>query len=307
MSGFTLIEIILATSLSIVLLGLLGMAIQLYVHSADVGRTKVVNAALARNLLRTIADDLRRTVYASSTTAGGSGSGPGTSSGELGSEGDATPGSSSGSNSGESSDDTDDDSDAPTEDETQQAVPGLYGNQYELQMDISRVPRIDEYETLLVADAAQSSEANYGLTTVAYYAVGEMAGQSSTELSSASGASGLYRRSLNRTVFEWAMETANDQELSGGEQLLAPEVAAIEFRYFDGLEWDSQWESDVRQGLPLAVEVLLYLVDESSGDRSTATLTTASIGTTVHRLVVPLPLARPTSTTAGSTSGGRSP
>lgn len=51
-------------------------------------------------------------------------------------------------------------------------------------------------------------------------------------------------------------------EASGGAatqisamQLLAPEVAAIKFRYFDGRAWFEIWDSDTAGRIPRAIEV----------------------------------------------------
>jgi len=46
--------------------------------------------------------------------------------------------------------------------------------------------------------------------------------------------------------------------LSGGD-LVATEVTAVEFAYFDGLIWQLAWDSDQMQGLPLAIRVTLTL------------------------------------------------
>ncbi len=61
-SGFTLFEILLATALSVVLIGLLSMTVHLYLRSVDAGRTEVEEASIARSVLRRITDDLTSTV-----------------------------------------------------------------------------------------------------------------------------------------------------------------------------------------------------------------------------------------------------
>jgi type II secretory pathway pseudopilin PulG len=37
-------------------------------------------------------------------------------------------------------------------------------------------------------------------------------------------------------------------------EMIVPEVASLEFRYYDGRSWTSSWDSVARKGLPLAVE-----------------------------------------------------
>jgi hypothetical protein len=42
-------------------------------------------------------------------------------------------------------------------------------------------------------------------------------------------------------------------------EVLAPEVTAIQFRYFDGATWSTQWDSVSLGGLPRCIEVTLQL------------------------------------------------
>jgi hypothetical protein len=48
---------------------------------------------------------------------------------------------------------------------------------------------------------------------------------------------------------------------------LAPEVVSLGFRYFDGHVWSPWWDSRERKTLPVAVEVLLYLRTDVEGTR----------------------------------------
>ncbi|WP_373650953.1 hypothetical protein [Schlesneria sp. DSM 10557] len=51
-----------------------------------------------------------------------------------------------------------------------------------------------------------------------------------------------------------------------------PQVIGIEFRYFDGLDWDFEWDSEERGSLPVLVEVLLKVstTGDSAGTTSMA-------------------------------------
>jgi prepilin-type N-terminal cleavage/methylation domain-containing protein len=60
--GFTLLEILLALALMVVVLGLLGMAVDVHVRVADASRNGVQEMQSARLLLRQIADDLRSAI-----------------------------------------------------------------------------------------------------------------------------------------------------------------------------------------------------------------------------------------------------
>ena len=59
--AFTLFELILAIALSATLLALIGTAVNLYLVRMDSGRTRVEEAQLARSILSTIAADVRAT------------------------------------------------------------------------------------------------------------------------------------------------------------------------------------------------------------------------------------------------------
>jgi hypothetical protein len=70
---------------------------------------------------------------------------------------------------------------------------------------------------------------------------------------------GLVRRVLDRSVTLWAISNGNYTGLQNSGEVIAPEVAAIEFQYFDGLEWLTEWDSEVEKKLPVAVLVTLAL------------------------------------------------
>jgi hypothetical protein len=79
--------------------------------------------------------------------------------------------------------------------------------------------------------------------------------------------------------------------------VLVPEVVGLEFRYFDGNGWVSQWDSLQRKSLPAAVEVILEMQsptpsDDSPDSRPEGELAaegTALAPSSVHRLIVDLP------------------
>lgn len=50
-----------------------------------------------------------------------------------------------------------------------------------------------------------------------------------------------------------------DARIDSGAVLWVPEVAGLEFRYFDGSGWTSQWDSIQRKSLPVAVEIRLEI------------------------------------------------
>ena len=73
---------------------------------------------------------------------------------------------------------------------------------------------------------------------------------------------GLVRRSLDRAVTQYAYEIAQTSNLTRTGELIAPEVLAIEFQYFDGSTWQVQWDGSV-QGLPHVVKITIAMQKES--------------------------------------------
>ncbi|HMP03276.1 MAG TPA: type II secretion system protein GspJ [Gemmatales bacterium] len=91
---------------------------------------------------------------------------------------------------------------------------------------------------------------------------------------------GLVRQEVRNV----ASDDAFDPSASG--EVLAPEVVALEFRYFDGLTgaWQTQWDGSV-SGPPLAIEITLSLSPlEEFGNEVSPMLST-------YRLVVSVPTA----------------
>jgi hypothetical protein len=79
-------------------------------------------------------------------------------------------------------------------------------------------------------------------------------------------ASGLIRYEV-----PWGMsvdtEPFAEQSPAEGDTAITrvPEVTGLRFRYFDGSQWTSQWDSQQRGTLPVAVEAWLEFADENSG------------------------------------------
>jgi hypothetical protein len=119
-------------------------------------------------------------------------------------------------------------------------------------------------------------------------------------------ANGLVRRELGRSVTRWAIDNGDTQRLEQVGELLAPEITAIQFQYFDGYQWYTEWDSDVSGGLPLAVEITLFMQPKDSLDADGMPVIDPTLveqssagivqGQLVYRLVVRLPTGRPAST-----------
>jgi len=67
---------------------------------------------------------------------------------------------------------------------------------------------------------------------------------------------------------EWTSEDLLAFEL-GRDVLHVPQVTGIEFRYFDGTDWEYEWDSEELKKLPVLVEVLFKI--RTTGESSTTT------------------------------------
>jgi len=85
---------------------------------------------------------------------------------------------------------------------------------------------------------------------------------------------------------------------------LAPEVTYLEFRYFDGTTWYTEWDSEQMGGLPTAIEITISIdpafgQNEADMDVRTANelaAGAANLNEQLYRLVVHLPIAQPLTT-----------
>ena len=305
--GFTLLEVILTLSMSVVLMALVGAAIQFYARDMNVRDMDIRQTQLAAAVMQMIEDDLRAALHTEpidtapleellSASMGGQGGGGG-----GGQEEDLSA-------AGIESDETE----VVAEDtmvilQSGVAVlqtPGLVGNQYQIQLDVSRLPRLEEYVAMLDQNTTDINDIPSDIKTVAYFiqSAGTLGGVQDQlnaldpDFNEASEG-GLVRRSLDRAVTVQASSTGSLGLLNQTGQLLAPEVVAIEFSYWDGVTWQLQWSSDEYGELPLAVQVRLTMRDdrmsaEESALSVTATTTDLSqLRTFSH--IVRLPLARP--------------
>lgn len=333
--GVTLLELILALSLSVIVMGLISMAISINFRMYDLKRSNVEEAQLARSLLRHIADDIRATVQhmppdlsgldivaGNSQLAGqvlggsamgalGNATGQGTGQGaggqgannqgsggqnasqtgaQSGGGNNSQPGGggngTGGANPGGGVTNTmSGGSTFGVDPQTQQAtstygeeqgtkIIGLYGSSTELQLDISRLPRVDQYQTQLSADGInQVVDIPSDMKTVSYYLGSE---DGSTNVPSGGGLSGidvrgrgLYRHTLDRAVAAYALENGNENGSIGKTDLLADEVIGLQFMYFDGAGWTEEWDSTSMEGLPVAIEITLILGDPEQPETAT--------------------------------------
>lgn len=332
--SFTLLELMLALALTSVLLVAISLAVNLHLRTFDSKRNFLEESQLARAVLQIIANDLRSVVVpyeqdvsVMQTMLAGSVLQEGAAGESLDleaiAEGDAAMPDEeqleqlAGAVEGQLSEAADMlglEEVSPNTTDLASGIalptkPGLYGNQYELQLDVSRLPRQDQYYVIPDDELGVSLvDVPSDVKTVTYYVMAT-AGELSEvdlalvpELDDATNplivGRGLVRRELDRSLTQWAMNTGNITSLEEEGEVLAPEVVGIEFLYFDGIEWLMEWDSEAEGRLPMAVQVTLAVQSSSpSGGGSlfvppSSLLPTAMADTQVryYRMVVHLPV-----------------
>ena len=294
--GVTLLELIISMAISALVLGLIMFAINNHFYIVEKQRMHVEEVQLARALLNRIAIDIKSAVQYEGVDV---------TSALDGLSLDGLEGLLGGSDSDIPTDLGDIETESPSYD-YQTSFPvnlGLYGNQNSINFDISRIPRQEEYQTLYTSNSMNELlDIPSDVKIISYYVRignGNLNTTARDVFNTSDDVPGLMRRQLSRAITSYAVENGNSEQLRKSDELLAPEVIAIEFRYFDGYEWLPQWDSDSYQALPLAIEVLLTLKSSSpyhSGGVVNTFYTDDSLGdqtsAVTYRLVVRLPVGK---------------
>lgn len=280
-SGFTLLELMLSLALTAVVTVLIGSLVQNYLINQAVGRERVRQAQLSRSILNMIAEDIRTTVryqpfdtkgLTELLSGGGAGGGAGAGGSQPSGAGGGAASAGAAPPSGGAGDTADMDSGVAA------LPPGLYGTSTSIEIDISRLPRPDEYYGQ-ASDPVTGSLGDLAtdIKTVGYYVqalrtdgiqdpLGSLQPIDGTN-STSQGAGGLVRRSVDRAITQYAYQQSQSDALMKTGQLLAPEVIAIEFQYFDGAMWQTEWDSST-QGLPRVVKITIAVQRESNAKKS---------------------------------------
>ena len=207
--------------------------------------------------------------------------------------------------------------------------PGIFGSASSIEIDVSRLPRPDEY----VIQPGAMSTGSLGdmpsdIKTVGYYVqaprgdgvqdplarlTSQIATSSSGSTAGLSG--GLVRRSLDRAVTQYAYEIGSTTQLMRTGEIIAPEVLGIDFSYFGPEGWQTQWDSST-MGLPSVVKVTIAMQRESAARTnpmspgiSLSSLNSSMMqeyGIQLYSMNILIPGAALLASPASATSGGTS-
>ena len=298
--GFSLLEVILALALTAVIVAAIAMATQLHLVMLTRQQETIEQSHVARNVLDLMAKDIRGAMQYKPFDVDTVDVGEATSD-AIDSAGGAIPNGAipggtgtGGANPGAAMGMGEESEASPNEDIQNQGEPmphpGFYGNNREIMFNLSRLPRMDQYNPFIVAGSNNVSIPS-DIKTTSFFL--DNSGNLEGDPLQSKTMGGLYRRQLEHAVAAYANENNYRLSSDATTRLLAPEVADLTFRYFDGDGWVDQWDSDEEGGFPTAVEITIVV---DSRRKEGATDVPAYTGfdeeyMRIYRRVVHLPVA----------------
>lgn len=297
-SGITLLELLIALSLMVMLLGAVGAALTIYMQTGSMGRERTERSQIVRALYLQLYDDIRSTAFPRDPSQTDEDNA------ELSAAEAAEFEELMAQATLETTEPTDPD-DAVTG-----AKIGLFGDSQRLTLHISRprrptlaAPVSDAFNdgTSSTIDFFNETPIAGELRSISWFLAGPnspglagVAAYTNASSRSVGTDTGLARLDRDLPAVRYA-DAITDLETLGGEvELLAPEVTGLAFRYFDGLTWVDAWDSEVQERLPSAVEVTLEFQPPQTGETSILNggLMTSSDRKS-YRFVIALPMAPP--------------
>ena len=144
---------------------------------------------------------------------------------------------------------------------------GMYGDQQTLRVDISRIPRQEEYRAMYdPTKIGVLQDIPSDVKLISYYCRTlnvETTVSAQDVFNDDPSIPGLIRGQLSRAITSYAMNNGNSQAVQDADKMLAPEVIALEFQYYDGYQWLQYWDSEEFEGLPLAVKIRMTMRSNS--------------------------------------------
>lgn len=238
--GFTLLEVLLASAISVLLLSALYVAMDLQLKLAQAGRESVDQATLVRSLLKRMTHDISSglgpiaPVHASpsgSATGAAGASTTGAAGASAASSATAAP--------------------ATSTNVVQSLGIGVQGDNQTLTLYVSRLPPLDDTAFDPSSPNGQQQTGFSDQRRITYW------------LSSASDG-GLARQEVLRVTADDETTQLPPNVSDEASLVIAPEVVQLQFRYFDGTDWQDTWDGSqpgpdgvTPMGPPRAIEITL--------------------------------------------------
>lgn len=281
--GFSLLEVMLSLTLSIMLLSAIFSAMNQSWRLTASGREEMARSQLARALLRKISLDVRAVMFVPPPPSDGEADSTSTTTGTTASTGSSSTGASTTSPSvSTATSAASTTTDSTTEEEPSATSIGIRGTATQIELHISRARRDLNFATNV--DGNNVATRTSDLLAVTYALA--MAGSGSTV------GTGLIRTEGDRLIVQTVEENGGGAALASKSQALAPEVAALAFRYFDGTAWYDVWDSAEAGYLPRAVEVSIGFTPPTNAGGPLTNVTVSS-STNQFRTVILVPVADP--------------
>lgn len=176
---------------------------------------------------------------------------------------------------------------------------GLTGDSQTMVLHISRPSRDLDY----AGSGSMSSIADRrsDLQSVSYFLAARGSGALASKVAELATPSldapkiaGLARIEGDQMSIVFADSKSNINEMAGIAEVIAPEVIALQFRYFDGSAWYDTWDSQTSVRLPLAVEMTLgFEIPPNPREEKLRRRTREQVVGRTIRQVIPVPMAVP--------------
>lgn len=252
--GYTLLELLLALSLSVVVIGAIGMAIQVYMIALTKQQASIERKQVVRSIFMMIANDIRAGIQYKAADYSGLETLVQT---QMLMQQQATAALDP---DAEAPDETEEPEDSGIIDEEEVSFrPTLLGESNVIMIDISRLPRLDQFNPLVSSPDLDMNTPS-DVKSLAYFVALSKGGiEEEMEFAESRAPGGLYRRELDRAVANYLSDYKIVENPDTYTRLIAHEIAEIGFRYWDGESWITSWDSEEEGGFPTAIEVTLVI------------------------------------------------
>lgn len=276
-SGYSLLELILAMALMVVIMSGIAGAINIYMVQVAKQQARIERELVSRNALSMMAKDIRAAIQHKATDFGGLNTLLETFALMEGSIEER------------------EEEDQVFDEEEVSFRPTMFGTSSAIMLDISRLPRLDQYNPLTEKPSIQESTIS-DIKSISYFFSPQNGGYDpkvSRRENEVPG--GMYRREIDRAVANFRGDETIQIQPDDFAELVASEVAELGFRYFDGNDWSDSWDSEEEGGFPRAVEIALVIDPRRTSSASTSYQYNGFDRTVMerHRLTVFLPMAEP--------------
>lgn len=266
-SGFTIIEVLLAVGLTTLLMAAMYSAMNIYWTTAADSYDEIERVQVSRSLLRFIARDIKSVTFVEQDTM---------------------------------ESDEEESEDSTTEDTAMSSYDnGLFGTDKDLVLFVSRPTRDAAYvdRQALVDPSDRSSDAmiiRYFLADSGGGGLGAAVANTFADPDFPEGIVGLARMKGDLAGLSLAINSSDLSQQEAASELVAREVADLQFQYWDGLEYQPEWDSTEANAMPQAIEVIIRLrtLIDPEDPREPEDIP-GWIPETEHKIVVPIPVARP--------------